>query len=145
VSPETLFTAASSAVVPAWGVLLLAPRWETGRRLVCGVLVPGVLALFYVALLVTRFPGAPGGFGSLADVARLFQDPYLLLAGWLHYLAFDLFIGSWEARDARRVGLPHSRLAPCLVLTFLVGPAGLLLYLALRWGRTRRLALGQER
>ena len=56
----------------------------------------------------------------------------MLLAGWTHYLAFDLFIGGWEVRDAQRRGIPHLLVVPALVLTFLFGPAGLLLYLAIR-------------
>ena len=62
---------------------------------------------------------------------RLFGDEALLLAGWVHYLAFDLFVGSWEVRDAQRLGIPHLLVVPCLVLTFLFGPVGLLLYLGL--------------
>ena len=62
----------------------------------------------------------------------LFANPWLLLAGWVHYLAFDLFIGAWQVRDAKRTGLSHLLVVPCLVLTFLFGPIGLLLYLALR-------------
>jgi hypothetical protein len=56
----------------------------------------------------------------------------LLLAGWVHYLAFDLFIGSWQVRDSQQRGIGHLFVIPCLVLTFLFGPAGLLCYLALR-------------
>jgi hypothetical protein len=92
----------------------------------------------YVVLIVARWGSAEGGFGSLADVRRLFEDPYLLLAGWVHYLAFDLFLGSWEVRDAQRHGVAHLLVVPCLVLTFLFGPAGLLSYLTIRWVRTRR-------
>jgi hypothetical protein len=73
-----------------------------------------------------------GGFGSLAQVAVLFGSPYALLAGWIHYLAFDLFTGAWEARDAARLGLSQWLVLPCLVLTFLVGPLGLALYLLLK-------------
>lgn len=80
---------------------------------------------------------ADGGFGALADVAGLFESPYLLLAGWVHFLAFDLFVGAWEVRDARRIGIAHLLVMPCLVLTFMLGPVGLLLYLGLRvaWRR----------
>ena len=46
----------------------------------------------------------------------------------MHYLAFDLFIGSWEVRDARRHGVPHVLVIPCLLMTFLLGPIGLLAY-----------------
>jgi hypothetical protein len=65
-------------------------------------------------------------------VSALFSNPWVLLAGWTHYLAFDLFIGGWEVRDAQRRGIPHLFIVPALVLTFLFGPAGLLLYLAIR-------------
>ncbi len=59
--------------------------------------------------------------------ARLFENPYLLLAGWVHFLAFDLLVGAWEVRDARRVGITHLLVVPCLLLTFMAGPVGLLL------------------
>jgi hypothetical protein len=86
-----------------------------------------------------RLPGADcyalgrpsGGFNSLSNVMLLFTDRWLVLAGWVHYLAFDLFIGSWQVRDARRNGVPFWLVAPCLVLTFMFGPIGLLLYLFL--------------
>ena len=73
-----------------------------------------------------------GGFGSLADVSALFQDPWTLLAGWIHYLAFDLLTGVWETRDAARRGVPHWLVVPCLFLTFMFGPAGWLLYMGVR-------------
>jgi hypothetical protein len=73
-----------------------------------------------------------GGFSSLADVALLFQDPWALLAGWVHYLCFDLAVGTWEVRDAHRRGVPHGLLIPCLLFTFLFGPVGLLLYALVR-------------
>jgi len=81
--------------------------------------------------------GAEGGFGSLADVATLFQKRELLLAGWIHYLCFDLFIGAWEVRDARRNGIPHLVVIPCLIMTFMLGPIGLLFYFAIRSAKLR--------
>jgi hypothetical protein len=88
--------------------------------------------------MVASFAGAEGGFSSLDEVASLFRNPWLLLAGWIHYLAFDLLIGTWEVRDARSRGISHLLVLPCLALTFLFGPAGWLLYLAVRslTGRT---------
>ncbi len=94
--------------------------------------MPALLAVVYVAIVGTHFFGSPGGFSSLPDVALLFSNPWLLLAGWVHYLAFDLLIGTWETRDARERGVSHLVLVPCLVLTFLFGPAGWLLYQGLR-------------
>ena len=131
-SAEGLFVLCSGLVMPGWLLLVFAPRWRWTDRLVSLNLLPLLLAAVYLGLIVSRFGTAEGGFGSLARVRQLFQDPYLLLAGWAHYLAFDLFVGGWEARDARRLGLPHLLVAPCLVLTLLFGPTGFLLYCALR-------------
>ena len=71
----------------------------------------------------------------------LFQKQELLLAGWVHYLAFDLFIGAWETRDAQRNQIPHLVVIPCLVMTFMLGPIGLLFYLAIRTAKTRAFSL----
>jgi hypothetical protein len=71
-------------------------------------------------------------------VAALFENRWLLLAGWVHYLAFDLLVGAWEARTARREGIPHLLLLPCLLTTFLFGPAGYLMFQALRASRQRK-------
>jgi hypothetical protein len=138
---DALFRIANLLVLPGWLLLAVAPRLKWGARLVAPVVIPAVLAAGYVALAVARLGQGRGGFGSLAAVAALFGDPYLLLAGWLHYLAFDLFVGSWEVRDAERLGIPHLAVLPCLALTFLLGPAGLLAYLAVRSGARRTLGV----
>ncbi|HIN10636.1 MAG TPA: DUF4281 domain-containing protein, partial [Acidobacteria bacterium] len=121
-----------------WAVLVFVPGWRWGSGFIAAVLLPAVLGGLYLTLMGLNLIGADGGFGSLAEVARLFENPSLLLAGWVHYLAFDLFIGAWEVRDARRLGIPHLLVVPCLVLTFMLGPVGLLLYLGLRVGLRRR-------
>ena len=143
-SPEQLFSLCGTLVLPGWLLLIFLPRWKWTARLVCPVVIPLLLALVYLWLVATTFGRTPGGFGSLAEVALLFQNPRALLAGWIHYLAFDLFIGSWEVRDAQRVGLHHLAVVPCLVLTFLFGPVGLLLYFILRAALRRKLVIEGE-
>jgi hypothetical protein len=93
----------------------------------------------YVWLLFSHPSPKGGGFNSLAQVAVLFSSPYALLAGWIHYLAFDLFTGAWEARDAARLGISRWAVAPCLLLTFLFGPLGLSLYLLLKLAMRRSI------
>lgn len=143
-SPEQLFSLCGALVLPGWLLLVLLPRWKWTARLVCPVLIPLLLAAVYLWLVATTLGRTPGGFGSLAEVSQLFQNQWVLLAGWIHYLAFDLFVGSWEVRDAQRNGVHHLLVVPCLALTFLLGPVGLLLYFALRAGLRRRLAVGGE-
>jgi Domain of unknown function (DUF4281) len=143
-SPEQIFSACTLLVLPGWLLLVFVPRWRWSARFVAPVLIPVALGCVYALLVATHFGRSEGDFNSLAGVSKLFQNPYSLLAGWIHYLAFDLFVGAWEVRDAQRVGLHHLIVVPCLLLTFFFGPAGLLLYLVLRFAVKRRLFVGGE-
>jgi hypothetical protein len=132
-----LFHVCGWVVLPAWVLLAFAPRWRWTHRIATFfITVP--LAALYIGLFSSNW-NSHLGFGSLDQVYALFQNPAMLLAGWIHYLAFDLFIGSWEVRDARETGIPHLLVIPCLAGTFLIGPAGLLAYLLLRLAYTKRL------
>jgi hypothetical protein len=135
-TPETVFSIANPVAMVGWILLVVQPRRRWVTDVAAGWAIPAVLAIAYAAIVATHIVGSPGGFSSLPAVATLFANPWLLLAGWIHYLAFDLLIGGWEARDARERGVSPVALVPCLVLTFLFGPAGWLLYLlARRTGR----------
>jgi hypothetical protein len=129
---ERLFSICSAFVGLGWLLLVVAPCWRPTRILVRSGLLSLLLAALYLALVVRYYPGAAGGFGSLDEVARLFRSRPLLLAGWIHYLAFDLFVGGWETGDAETRGVSHLLVVPCLVLTFLFGPIGLLAYFVVR-------------
>jgi hypothetical protein len=129
---EILFLVANNVALVGWLLLVFGPRWSWTGRLVHSGLIPGLLAIGYTILIVTTFGNAEGGFGSLAELMKLFRSEWSVLTGWIHYLAFDLFIGAWELRDSRRVGLAHWKVVPCLLFTFLLGPIGLLGYLILR-------------
>lgn len=131
---EQVFSICSSLAIIGWLLLIGLPRQRLAH-LIASVAIPVAIALVYLVLIAQHFGSADGGFGSLADVAQLFANPALLLAGWVHYLAFDLFIGAWEVRDAQRHRVPHLLVVPCLLLTFMLGPIGLLAYLALRTWR----------
>jgi Domain of unknown function (DUF4281) len=128
---ETLFSIAGTAVLPAWAALIFLPRWLLLLNAIQYGLIGALCAAYAALILVFFFRVEGGGFGSIAQVRALFASDPVLLAGWLHYLAFDLFVGLWIVRklDARAV----SRLiqAPVLAATFLFGPLGLLLGYAL--------------
>jgi hypothetical protein len=129
---DQLFSILNMVTVAAWLPLVFLPRvrWAATHL---PVVMPLLLAAIYVVLVAATLGRSEGGFSSLAGVSALFDNPWLLLAGWTHYLAFDLFIGGWEVRDAQARGIPHLLIVPALILTFLFGPAGFLLYLVIRW------------
>jgi hypothetical protein len=137
-SLASIFSAANATAALGWLLMIFAPRWRvTDRVVLSGALALGLAAL-YTGLLVAHFGDSEGGFSSLDEVVELFRQPAMVLTGWVHYLAFDLFIGAWEARDARRRGVPHLALVPCLLLTFMFGPVGLLAYSVVRVVLRRR-------
>jgi hypothetical protein len=129
---ETLFSAANTLALVGWVALLVAPRRRAANWWIAGLGLPALLSASYLLLLAWQAPGAEGGFGSLAAVAALFRSDGVLLAGWVHYLACDLFIGAWICRRAAAEGISPWIARLCLPPTFLAGPAGLLLFLGLR-------------
>lgn len=134
-TPDSLFAVANAVALLGWALLVLAPRWRGTRALVLSGALPLLLAVTYTALIgyqTVAHPAQGGGFGSLGEVAALFRQPWALLAGWVHYLCFDMCVGAWATRDAQRRGVPHWVLVPCLGATFMLGPLGLLLYSGVR-------------
>lgn len=141
---ETLFTICNTLSLVGWLLLIVAPRWQWTRRLICPVIIPFVFGLFYIVAIVSRLGQLEGGFGSLEQVGQLFENKYALLVGWVHYLAFDLFVGSWEVRDSQRLGISHWLVIPCLVLTFLFGPSGLVAYFVVRWAVAKQFVIDDD-
>ncbi|MFC6224755.1 ABA4-like family protein [Hymenobacter artigasi] len=134
-TPDFLFSLANPVALLGWAMLVLAPRWRGTRAVVLSGALPLLLAAAYAVLIGAHYAGphgGEGGFQSLDAVAALFRDRWALLAGWVHYLCFDMWTGAWEVRDAQRRGVPHWLLIPCLLLTFMFGPVGLLLYFGVR-------------
>jgi hypothetical protein len=138
-SPETIFEAANTLALFGWVALLLAPLVPALADRIAGTAIPLLLAIAYAGIVLAFWSRGEGGFGSLEAVMALFRDPWIALAGWLHYLAFDLFVGAWAVRTARREGIAFPLVVPCLALAFLFGPAGFLAFAILRAARTARV------
>jgi hypothetical protein len=136
IDPPLAFSVAGMIAMAGWLGLLLSLFVERARPVAwtaAQLAIPALLAMAYIMLIWTGMGAATGGgFGSITEVRALFANDSALVAGWLHYLAFDLFVGTWIAREGLASGVPALLLVPCLALTFLFGPAGLLLFLALR-------------
>lgn len=132
---ESCFALANISAALCWLPLVVAPRHPRTLAWAGSPVGPLVFAVVYVILLVVTLAGeGAGGMGSLAELRAGFaQDTELLLA-WVHYLSFDMVVGFWVLRDSVRLGLSRWLVLPCLVFTFVLGPVGLVLYMALRWG-----------
>jgi hypothetical protein len=132
VTPDLIFQIANSIALAGWLVLAGSFAFPTVAVRISGFAIPLLLSVAYVGLILAFWTQSEGGFDSLDNVARLFQTRELLLAGWIHYLAFDLVVGAWIVRTARRSAVPFPYVVPCLALTFLFGPAGFLTFTAIQ-------------
>lgn len=136
---ETWFIVAHAIAFVGWAALFALP-WIGRRRAVLTARWATVpLCLLYLLFLFTHLKAIPTDLGyTPAAVAAFFEKPVLLLAGWIHYLVLDLFTGSWEAEHSEKAGVPYPVLAACLFATLMIGPLGLLLYLAVAAARRSR-------
>jgi hypothetical protein len=127
---ETVFSIANMVALLSWVVLLVAVWRKSSwlRDMALGRFVPLALSALYSILIIFFFAKAQGGFDTLANVQLLFTSPWAALAGWVHYLAFDLFVGCWIARETMTASLPRWPLIIILPLTFMFGPMGLLAF-----------------
>ena len=130
-TPDAVFSIANTVGLAAWLVLMIFQKRRWAADVVAVVAVV-LFASIYVAIIAAQWLGSDGSFSSLDGVATLFSNRWLLLAGWVHYLAFDLLVGRWEVQDAARLGISPWLVAPVLVLTFMFGPAGWLSYMVVR-------------
>lgn len=126
-TPDLLFSHVGTAAMAGWALLILGPRRFVWLNAVPLWIIPAGLSAVYAALVFSRFAGTGGGFDSLDGVATLMSDRWVLLAGWVHYLAFDLFVGAVMAARMDRVGVGRLVQAPILLSTFMLGPLGFLI------------------
>lgn len=140
---EILLRAATATVLVPWLLLLFAPRWRWTERLAQSIAPAVILVPIYVLCIFfdPHGPSAPSFF-TVDGIQNIFAARRTAVGCWVHYLVFDLFVGAWEVRDSRALGIPHAWVVPCLLLTLWFGPVGYAGYLLLRGVRARRLGLG---
>ncbi|MEO0916261.1 MAG: ABA4-like family protein [Pseudomonadota bacterium] len=126
-TPDVLFSHVGTAAMVGWVLLILGPRRFTWFNAISLWIIPAGLSAVYAALIFSRFSGMGGGFDSLENVAILMSDDWALLAGWVHFLAFDLYVGAVMAARMDRVGVGRLVQAPILGSTFMLGPIGFLI------------------
>ncbi len=140
---DAIFGAANLVAMIAWAALVFLPRWPALLSALLFLIVGGLCLTYSVGLigmiagLLDPVGGDPSGFGSIEEVRGIFASDGGVTVGWIHYLAFDLFVGIWIARDADGKGFSRILQAPILFFTLMAGPLGLLIWLIVREGRAR--------
>jgi hypothetical protein len=139
-NPEILFNVVNAIAMVAWGLLIVMPGAAITRIFIRSGIVILLLAAIYATLIVAYFdPKVMQDFSSLSGVMHLFTDPMGVVAGWTHYLVFDLFVGMWITNDALKAGVNRWLVLPCQIFAFMFGPIGFLLYYGVRFFVTKSL------
>ncbi len=141
-TPDDMFGLANMLALPGWAILIFAPRRWALLNAVPALLIPLLLSALYTGLVLAHFSAAGGGYGTLADVRQLFASDPVLVAGWAHYLAFDMMIGALMAARLDKAGVQRLIQAPIMVSIFMFGPVGVLLTLLTEAAMRLRLPAG---
>lgn len=135
---DTIFKVTCLIAAVGWIVLIfVSPFWFKWDRFVVGIIIV-ILALTYSLLNFTNFdPDILSKFSTLDGVQSLYQNKALLLAGWEHFLAFDLLVAVWIKRNSVKFGINHWVILPAIIFTCMLGPLGFIIYLLIRWAKTK--------
>ena len=127
---DFIFRMCNIAALASWMLLVAAPRWKLVPQIIRWGVITLMAMLYSVLIAVYFFRVEGGGFSSLAAVQALFTSREVALAGWVHFLAFDLFVGLWIAEKSDDLGIARIVQAPVLVTTFMFGPLRFLMFQA---------------
>ena len=137
-SPENIFKLCSTIALAGWIILIFIPFWRSSDKFIIGIIIT-LFSIIYAWLIFSNFSFSDiKKFNSLQGVMQLFTNPFIVTAGWIHYLAFDLMTGLFISRNARMYKISHLLIVPCLFFTFMFGPVGLLLYFIIRFVITKK-------
>ncbi|MEM6686822.1 MAG: ABA4-like family protein, partial [Bacteroidota bacterium] len=132
-TPSTVFQIVGALALPMWILLIFLPKWKVTRFCIDYKIIPIILGIIYAIYIIDALiAGGMMDFGSLQSVMQLFTVENAVLAGWIHYLAFDLLVGMWIVNQNKTLKIHQILIAPCLLGTFLFGPVGFLIFMILK-------------
>lgn len=141
-NPETIFSLSSLLVMPFWLLMIFLPRWRTTQRVMAGPWVAVPAALLYAVLVLPHFVEIFTAVSNptLTGIAALLGDSTGATIAWVHFLAFDLFVGRWVYLDGRFHKITAWFISPILFVVLMLGPIGFLLYLTVRTAVARQFS-----
>ncbi|MBA6155699.1 DUF4281 domain-containing protein [Tenacibaculum sp. S7007] len=132
-TPTQVFSIAGMITTPMWILMIFFPKWKVTNYLISFKIVPIILSFIYTIYIINTISinGMPD-YGNLDSVMKLFTEENAVLAGWVHYLVFDLIIGMWILNASKKLNIHQLIIAPCLFATFMFGPVGFLLFFIIK-------------
>lgn len=134
---EGIFSLCGGITMIGWLLLVISPIVSPAKKIIQWGIIPFLVSLVYAWIFLTQMGDGEGGFDTFANVKLLFQNDYALLAGWIHYLAFDLWLGCWALFDSKKYGIHHLVMIPVLFGFLMAGPFALMIYFLVRFVYTK--------
>ena len=127
---EIIFNIYNTGILIFWLFLLVFPKSKLTQKMTDFPWIPLVIAFGYIYFLGTSDSIFSVDFSSLSALTEMFQNsnPRGVAAGWLHYLAFDFWVGCWILRDSQKKGVKHAFIIFPMFFTFMLGPVGVIIY-----------------
>lgn len=132
---ENIFSLSSLLVMPFWFLMAFVPTWKWSKRIIGSAWIAAPAAILYVFLVL---PGIQDILPQvmnpeLTGIAATLGTPEGATIAWVHFLAFDLFVGRWVYLDSRKRNINPFIMFPFIFFTLMLGPLGFLAYLVLRF------------
>ncbi|WP_439151299.1 ABA4-like family protein [Winogradskyella sp.] len=138
-TPSEVFTLVNILAFPMWILMIILPKWKVTRILIEFKIIPLLLAVIYAIYIINSMLTGPAmDFGSLESVMQLFTLENAVLAGWVHYLTFDLLVGMWMLDLNRTLKIHQLLMVPCLIGAFMLGPIGFLVFMIIRSSKVKK-------
>ena len=127
---ETIFNIFNSGILLFWMLLLFFPEQSITQKVTAYPWVPLVIAFGYIYFIGMTSGTFSSDFTSLNGLTEMFQNanPQGVAAGWLHYLAFDFWVGCWMLKNSQEKGVKHLWMLVPMLFTFMLGPVGIIIY-----------------
>ena len=144
---ENIYLWTNFGILPFWLMLIIIPNSKFTQFFVNSIILPLILSATYIYIIYQAILMDEPIFDvfklyvSLDNLYILFATESFLLVFWLHFLALNLFLGSWISREGIKYNIPRSLVFTPLILVYLTGPLGLVLYWLIRVFYAKRISL----
>ena len=143
---EAIYLWINFGILPFWLMLIIIPNSKFTTFFVNSVILPLILSTAYIYVVYQAILLEEAILDifkislSLENLYTIFATESFLLIFWLHFLALNLFLGSWISRDGIKHNMSRSLVFLPLVLVYFTGPLGLVLYWVIRVFYAKRLS-----
>mgnify|MGYP001218446445 FL=1 len=135
---EILYFWINLGVLPFWLILIFFPQSNLSRYFVTSIFPILLLSIAYIFMIYKSYLSSYEFltnfdlYLNISNLSNLFSNETFLILFWIHFISINLFTGGWIVKDSQKFGINKIILFLPLIITYLIGPLGLLIYWLIR-------------